>query len=62
MNNFEDIYQDLRDFRETRKSVAELMQYRLAISQNQNWDANKIAEYRAKVLKAIDHLFEFDKK
>lgn len=62
MNNFEDICQDLRDFRETRKSVVELMRYRVAVSQSQNWDANKIAEYKAKALEALDHLFEFDKK
>lgn len=53
-----DIYQDLRAFKETRRTVNELLNYKKAQVDIENSDFTRINEMKGKAIAAIDNLFK----
>ncbi len=54
-----DLQQDLRDFKETKKSINDLINYRRSVLTKKSSDA-KIDEYKEKAMDAINNLFSDD--
>lgn len=58
-NKSEDLQQDLQDFKETKKSINDLINYRRSVLTKKSSDA-KIDEYKEKAMDAINNLFSGD--
>lgn len=57
---FSEVYQDLVDFKETKKSINALLEYRRALIDKEGSDFEKIALIKVKAMEAIDNLFADD--
>lgn len=59
--SMKEVYEDLRDFKETRRSVEELIKYRAALidakEKGSDADRDKMNEYKGKAFDAINNLF-----
>lgn len=57
MEDAKDLYQDLRDFMETKRNVTEFIKYRMAHPENSKDSQKQIAVYKAKAISALNNLF-----
>ena len=59
--SMKEVYEDLRNFKETRKSVEELIKYRAALmdakEKGVEADRDKMNDYKGKAFDAINNLF-----
>ncbi|MBX3164431.1 MAG: hypothetical protein KF900_08120 [Bacteroidetes bacterium] len=62
MEDSADLYQDLRNFMETKRNITEFIKYRMAHPENSKDNQKQIAEYRAKAISALNNLFSMDIK
>lgn len=52
-----EVYQDLENFKETRRSVNELLKYKRGLTNHGQADLQKVNEMKGRVITAIDNLF-----
>ena len=57
MDDSKELYQDLRNFMETRRNVTELIKYRMAHPEKSKDSQDKIAEYKQRAISALNNLF-----
>jgi hypothetical protein len=58
----DEAHREIDDFRETKKSVTDLLKYRQDLLKSDQKDSTKIREVEDKALGAINHLFDEELK
>ena len=54
----QELYQHLKDFKETRRTVNELLNYKKSVMGTQNYDYARVNEIKSKAINAINNLFK----
>jgi hypothetical protein len=54
----QDCHEDLNEFRETKKTINDLLNYRMSLLDMAKADKDKINEFKGKAIEAINHLFD----
>lgn len=55
--SIDEAHEDLNEFNATKKTVTDLLNYKRALSEMGEQDADKILEIKRRALEAINHLF-----